>query len=267
MSALSPQQINQSYQGLLKLSDSTTGITSTLQAVEDGLGNDTGLNIATNRLEGGNLFNLYRPSTIPQYFGNGITAVSQNNPGAIGNTLIAGLFYDNGIHSYSAITVNVTNLEASSSIEVAFYNTQYLDTYGYAPYQKLVTEVSIDTTSTGIKTISFPTPLSFSGTGPGVYYVVFKYNSTGSATQRLSGNPNTNVPSAMNWMIISNLGIVFNTAATSAQNAFRVNSTSGLVAVVNYNTASFPTTWTSTELNTITSVASSLPGFLLNTIR
>lgn len=267
MSALSPQQINQSYQGLLKLSDSTTGITSTLQAVEDGLGNDTGLNIATNRLEGGNLFNLYRPSTIPQYFGIGITSANQNAPGAIANTLIAGMFYDNGIHSYSAITVNVTNLEASSSIEVAFYNTQYLDTYGYAPYQKLVTEVSIDTTSTGIKTISFPTPLSFSGTGPGVYYVVFKYNSTGSATQRLSANGTTNTPLYMSWMLYSNLGIVFNTAGTVATNAMRVNSSSNNLLVLNYNTASFPTTWTSTELNTITTVNSSLPGFLLNTIR
>ena len=47
MSALTGNQIKDTYQGLLKLADSTTGITSSFQAVQDGLGNDTGLRIAT----------------------------------------------------------------------------------------------------------------------------------------------------------------------------------------------------------------------------
>lgn len=265
MSALSPQQINQSYQGLLKLSDSTTGITSTLQAVEDGLGNDTGLNIATNRLEGGNIFNLYKPG-IAQYYGAGFTA-NASTPGAVQNTLVVQGFYDNGLYSYSAITVNVITLEAGTSVDVAFYNSQYLDTYGYAPYQKLTTEVNINTASTGIKTVSFSSPLSFSGTGPGFYFVVFRFNTAATPVLRLAGSALSNNAQYWNGILLGQVGVTFNTAGTQATCPNRVNSTSSFTQIVNYNTASFPSTWTSTELNTITSTAPSAQGFLLNTSR
>jgi hypothetical protein len=265
MSALTPLQINQSYLGLLKLSDSTTGITSTLQAVEDGLGNDTGLNIATNRLEGGNLLNYNRPST-PQYFGNGFTATAVN-PGAVQNQLVCNIIYDNGLHSYSAITVNCLTLEAGTSVDIAFYNTQYLDTYGIAPYQKLVTEVSADTTTTGIKTITFGTPLSFSATGAGIYWVVFRYNTPGTPILRLTGVANTNFALSNNWLNYSNLGLVYNTAGTAIMQSFRVNSTTSNLAGMVLNTATFPNPMTSTQLNTITSTSVSSAGFILHTIR
>lgn len=42
MSNLTGQQIQNTYEGLLNLEDSTTGITSNLQAIQDGLGNNTG---------------------------------------------------------------------------------------------------------------------------------------------------------------------------------------------------------------------------------
>lgn len=48
MGTLTGQQINNTYDGLLKLSDSTTGITSTFQAIEDGLGNNTGGGFSNN---------------------------------------------------------------------------------------------------------------------------------------------------------------------------------------------------------------------------
>ena len=48
MPTLSGQTIQSTYQGLIKLADSTSGITSTPQQIQDGLGNDTGTRIATN---------------------------------------------------------------------------------------------------------------------------------------------------------------------------------------------------------------------------
>ena len=50
MSTLTGQQINQTYKGLLKLDDSSTGITQNLQAIQDGLGNNTGLQIKQNQV-------------------------------------------------------------------------------------------------------------------------------------------------------------------------------------------------------------------------
>ena len=264
MSALTPQQINQSYQGLLKLSDSTTGITSTLQAVEDGLGNDTGFNIATNRLEGGNIVNYYRLST-PQYLGAGFTATAAN-PGAVQNQLVCNIIYDSGLHSYSAITVNCLTLEAGTSVDIAFYDTQYLDTYGIAPYQKL-TEVNIITTSTGLKTATFPSPLSFSATGAGIYWVVFRYNTAASPVLRLAGVANTNFALSSNWLNFTNLGLVYNQSGTTIMQSFRVNSINANAEGMVLNTATFPNPMTSTQLDTITSTTVSTPGFILHTIR
>ena len=47
MGTLSGQSISDTYDGLLKLEDSTTGITSTYQQIQDGLGNDTNTKIST----------------------------------------------------------------------------------------------------------------------------------------------------------------------------------------------------------------------------
>lgn len=266
MSTLTGTQINQTYQGLLKLDNSTTGITSSLQSVQDGLGNDTGLKIAENRLEGGNLFNIYRPSTIPKYFGNGMSA-SVTNPGAGSQNIMNVIsFYDNGIHSYSAFTINCGTLEAGSSVDIAFYNSQYLETYGYVPYQKMVTEVNIDTTSTGQKVGTFASPLSFSGTGPGFYWMVIRYNTAGTPALRLT-QASTNSQSYNAGLLTANLGFVFNTAGTATTTSWQVNSTSINITGAIYNTASFPTTWTSTEFNTITSTGPVSVGFILHTIR
>lgn len=265
MSALSPLQINLSYQGLLKLADSTTGITQTTQALQDGLGNDTGVLIAENRFEGSNIVNIYRPSGVGEYFGNGFSN-SQSSPGAVQNTLVTNTFYDNGLYSYSAISVNCNVLESGSSVDIAFYNTQYLDDYGYSPYQKLISEVNIPTTSTGIKTVSFATPLSFSATGPGVYFMVIRYNTPGTPVVRLTG-AGSNIATYFQWLLVSNFGLQYNTAGLQANSPFRVNSVSALSVGANYNTASFPTTWTATEFNLITATAAANFGFLLHTIR
>lgn len=264
MSNLTSLNINQSYQGLLNLADSTTGITSNPQQIQDGLGNDTGIKIGTNRLEGGNLLNINRPQT-PQYVGAGFSATAVA-PGAIQNQLCCSTFYDNGLYSYSAITLNCITLEAGTSVDISFYNSQVLDTYGLAPYQKLAS-ATITTTSTGIKTATLDTTLSFSGTGGGFYWYVIRYNTASSPVLRLAGSPVVNNTLYGAFAAYSNLGVVFNTAGTAAPAPFRVNSTSTTQYGMVLNTATFPSTITSTELNTITSVQATIAGFILHTIR
>lgn len=266
MSTLTGSQINQSYQGLIKLADSTTGITSTFQSVQDGLGNDTGLKISTKGLAGANTLNFYKPS-LGQYYGNGFGTVAAN-PSSNGNVILSNWFYDSGVASYSAFTVNCTTLHASETVELAFYNSQYLDGYGYVPYQKVMSEVTITgTTSTGIKTMVLGSPITFSGNGPGFYFAVCRYNGAASPTIRLASGVLALTSFTVEFLRMQS-GFVYNTAGTAAFSPTQNVGTS-IAATWVYNTASFPTTWTSTELNTLTasSSASMIPGFLLHTVR
>ena len=64
MSSLTNTQINNTYPGLLKLSNSTTGITSTTQSVEDGLGGDTGLKIKQDYIGGSSLLPFKKPGVV-----------------------------------------------------------------------------------------------------------------------------------------------------------------------------------------------------------
>ena len=48
MGQLTNQYVSQSYQGLLKLDDSSTGVTSTLQYVQDGVGNNIPIQVSTS---------------------------------------------------------------------------------------------------------------------------------------------------------------------------------------------------------------------------
>lgn len=265
MADLSSLPINTSYPGVLNLETATTGITQSIQALQDGLGNNTGVKIAQNRFEGANIFNIYRPS-VAKYYGTGFANTAASTSTNSSNLVGFVPFYDIGVNSYSAFTINITTLAASESIDIAFYNAQYLEPYGYVPYQKLDTEINISAASTGLKTGTFSSPISFSGTGPGFYFIVFRNNS-GAATPvmrsaRPIAPPGFYVPE---WLMIANLGIVPNANGGLYNNSYMVN---GSASITNfYNIASFPTTWTSTEFNTITngSSANIAPGFVLHT--
>jgi len=265
MSALSPLQINLSYQGLLKLADSTTGITQTVQSIQDGLGNDTGFKIAENRIQGGNLLPFYKAG-VGQYYGNGFGTLAAS-PGSNQNQLCSTYFYDNGVETYSAITVNCTTLHATETVDISLYNSQYLDGYGYIPYQKIMSEITVTgTTSTGVKTMVLPTPFTFSGTGPGVYFVLTRYNAATNPTIRFAAPITTTTN--FTQFVTFNTGWVLNTAGTAAFLGTQNIGTTTVQTWV-YNTASFPSTFTSTEAATLSSSTSAniTAGFLLHTIR
>ncbi len=77
MPTLSGQTIQSTYQGLLKLANSTSGITSTPQQIQDGLGNDTGTRIATNFLSAPNVFPMTSSANfIPDYMGPGFLSAA-----------------------------------------------------------------------------------------------------------------------------------------------------------------------------------------------
>lgn len=179
MSTLTGQQIQNSYQGLLKLDNSTTGITENLQAIQDGLGNNTGLRIATDLLEAPNI-----PSFIPlkaRYYGTGFqnTGATQLGNGTQ-NVILANIFLDGGEYSYSAITINTQNITSSSdTVEMALYTAQMINPHGLFPHIPVISGITADTTTTGLKTFVFPSHISFSGYGGGYYFIVFKISNSG----------------------------------------------------------------------------------------
>jgi len=179
MSALTGNQIKDTYQGLLKLADSSTGITENLQAVQDGLGNNTGLRIAEGILESDNII-----SFVPlkgRFYGNGYNnlAGAQYTAG-VQNTILATPFYDNAKYSYSAISINIqTQTSTSDTLEFAIYTTQMINPNGIFPHAPIISGITASTTTTGIKTFVFPSNISMSGYGAGLYFLVWKISNAG----------------------------------------------------------------------------------------
>jgi hypothetical protein len=264
MSNLAPLPINTSYKGLLNLENSTTGITSTFQSIQDGLGNDTGLNISTKGLSGKNFLGIYQPE-IPKYLGQGITTTIINPAGII-NSLIVTPFYDSGQFSYSAVTVHLQTPGPSDVFDISFYNAQSLPTYGYSPYQQIIAPLNISTTATGLVTTTTPSPFSFSGQGPGIYFMVTRYTSVSGPTVRYGAPFNSS--SVINTLLNYNNGFEFNSTGTVALYPYRVIGTTSVQTLV-FNTATFPTTWTSTELALLSQSTTQHhnPGFLLHTVK
>jgi len=267
MANLAPLPINTSYPGVLNLETATTGITQSIQALQDGLGNNTGVKIAEDRFEGSNIFNVYRPAAA-KYYGSGI-GTTTTPPAASQNVLISSYFYDNGLYSYSAFTMNCLTLGAGESVDVAFYNAQYNDTYGYIPYQKLSNTINISAASTGFKTGTFSSPLSFSGTGPGFYFIVVKITAASTPVSRF-GQMGINASFYFsNGVLMWNNGFVINNAGTQYISPFNTAATSATSIGNNiYSISTFPTTWAGSDSATlVSSTSAGFPGFILHTIR
>ena len=179
MATLSGQSINQTYQGLLKLADSSTGITSNLQSIQDGLGNDTGLRIGIDQFESKNL-----PSLIPlqaRYYGSGYSTITGTQySSGLENIIISTPFYDNGDYSYSAVSIYTAQITSTSdTVQGAIYTSQIINPYGLYPHTPIVSGITADTTTTGLKTFVFPSNISMSGYGGGIYWFVLKITNSG----------------------------------------------------------------------------------------
>lgn len=194
MSNLTGQQIKDTYYGLLNLQTATTGVTTTPQQIQDGLGNNTGVAIAQNFLTAPNVFPM-NPSVnfTPDYMGPGFGSAAITPQVNQQNRLHAFLFYDSGKYAYSAISYNIISATTTSDVvEVAFYNTQYRDLEGVIPFQLIMSGITLSATpgaSLFVQT-NLPSTLSFSGSGGGFYYMVMKISNAGvTPTVRYSVNP------------------------------------------------------------------------------
>ena len=265
MSSLFNTQINQTYQGLLKLEDSSTGITSSLQAVQDGLGNDTGLRIATGQLESNNIISLV--SLKGRHYGTGFvnTSGSQYTSGTQ-NIILAFPFTDNGNYAYSSITFNtVSATSTSDTVEAAIYTSQMINPFGIYPSTPIVSGMTPNTTTTGLNTFVFPSNVSMSGYGAGVYWIVYKITNGGvQPTWRPGQSSSTASIVFMNAIYGVNQQITTNTFG----NSIRGNNAGGTLQVFTGSTT-FDNPY-STNLPSLqsssTTIAGNPPGFTLNTV-
>jgi hypothetical protein len=180
MSQLTGQQINQSYQGLLKLSDSSTGITSSFQSIEDGLGNDTGIDIKQNAIISPNILNLPRLATNKGGLGiissQGMTYQTDEY-----DSLVCFPFYDAGVNTYTGCNYSISAVTSTSDVvQLGFYTSQWNDTNGLIPYELVSTACTLVVNSTGAKTTSFTSDVSFSAYGQGIYFCVIRTTNVGA---------------------------------------------------------------------------------------
>jgi hypothetical protein len=264
MASLSGQTIQSTYPGLLKLETATTGITSNLQAIQDGLGNNTGLRITIGQLESDNF-----PSFVPlkaQYYGPGFTATNIGQFGAgLQNIILASPFYDNGNYSYSALTLYTTTATSTSdTIELALYTTQMINPIGLYPHAPVVSGITADTTTQGQKTFVFPSNVSFSGYGAGVYWLVYKISNSGVQPTWRGGLGNTTQLTNVSQIY----GVTQSTTANVFSSAlFRTNNVGGNFQAYT-GTTTFDNPFSAT-LNTTqsssTTLTGNMPGFILHT--
>ena len=270
MGTLTGQQINNTYDGLLKLADSTTGITSSFQAIEDGLGNNTGSRISTQGITSPNISNV-QTTLVPDYMGNGFILTASAPVASTQNRLLYNIFYDTGVHSYSAITYNLNTLSSTSDIvNFYFYSVQLVPGFGVAPGNLLMSGITLSSRApsvTGITTTTLPSTLSFSGTGGGWYVYAYSVsNANVTPTVRY------NTPNLQNLLQVgvplSPLGFYLGVAGQNTLTTSRsVLFPTGIPAVIN-NLAVQPSYSVSDITSNWAQVASVPPiGFALNVIK
>lgn len=264
MANLSGQTIQTTYPGLLNLNTATTGITSTPQAITDGLGNNTGTKIATNWLTNPMVLGLQEYKG--DYYGLGFSSAGITPVASTQNVILAFPFYDSGSFDYSAITYNVVSATTTSDVvTAAFYTTQFVDGVGLAPSVLIQSGITLTSNSTGVKTTSLPSTLSFSAYGPGVYFMCVKNANAGVIpTIRYGGAINN-----ANWSatIALKVGYTLTAAGTSAQVPYK--SPTGQSAIVYSGLTNFQTSYSSTDVKTYSSTVgfNQSYGFVLNTIK
>jgi hypothetical protein len=261
MATLSGQTIQSTYPGLLKLADSSNPISSTYQQIEDGYGNNSNTRISTNGIQSPSLqayFNLK-----PDFMGNGFSAAPQTPSPNTQNRVLYTLFYDSGIYSYSAITYNcITATTTSDIVTVAFYSLQQIPSIGVAPKDLIMSGITLTSNSTGVKTTSLPSTLSFSGTGGGFYVASFIYSNSGvTPTTRFGGTSFTTFAQQFT------LGQYLNAAGTATITGSKIAAVSPSSFYILNNLSSFQPTYSSSDITTnLNSTTGAGFGFSLNVI-
>lgn len=264
MSSLSGQSIQSTYQGLLKLSNSTTGITTSFQNIEDGLGNNTGSRIGTNIFSAPNVAQSYMANFKVDHMGNGAQNASAGSLGAVQNAYtFFGYFYDPGVYSYSSITMNVSQVTTTTdTVNMYFYDLQWVNFYGFYPKTLVMSGITLNTSPLGFFTVNLPSHLSFSGTGGGYYaYALHVTNSGVTPTVRYTTPIITPV---VNSSLATYFGFCRNNAGTTYGIANRINN----ISVMNWLNGVPKESYSSSDITSqFTTNQSNAQGFLLNVVR
>jgi hypothetical protein len=263
MSSLTSLQVNQSYQGLLKLADSTSGVTSSLQSVQDGLGNDLPIKVSSTQIGSVN-FASYKNFT-PDYMGNG-TITTGSAPIAGAQTgILATIFYDSGVFDYSAITYNVITASTTSDVvSYGFYTAQWVDGFGLSPHELVFSGTPLDVTPTGFKTTAFASNQSFSGYGSGAYFLVYEIRNSG-VTPSIRYANYSNGSSAIS-QLTQQYGFVINSANTFYTQPWKtvVTGNHGIY----YTNLSLQTSYSTSDISSNYSATQLVgQGFLLNVVK
>ena len=263
MAILTNERIKDTYYGLLNLATSTTGITSTFQQIQDGLGNNTNTRISTSGIVSPNIVNMNNLK--PDYGGLGFAAgTGTANIALTQNRTLYATFYDPGVNSYSAITYNVGTITSTSDVvTMAIYSLQLVPGIGIAPKDLIMSGVTMISNSTGIKTTSLPSTLSFSGTGGG-FYIVAYYVSNASVTPTVRYT--TGSLTTQNQSYATSLGVYLNAAGTGSQIGQKYGTIGSFINVLNLP---FQTSYSQSDITTnyVTSITTQpMWGVGLNTI-
>lgn len=264
MANLTNQQIKDTYPGLLNLNTATTGITSTYQAITDGLGNNTNTRISTAGIVAPNLPSLNNLK--PDYAGPGYSATGVVPVASTQNRTLYQIFYDPGIYSYSSITYNVNTLTSTSDVvTVAFYSMQNVPLIGVAPKDVILSGITLTSNSTGIKTTTLPSTLSFSGTGGGFYVMAMIISNANVTPTVRYASPTLAV---YNQSYATSLGLYLNNAGTALNIGHKMASLSTNNLFTLNNLSSFQSTYSQSDISTniATTVILQGYGFALNVI-
>jgi hypothetical protein len=264
MSSLTSQQINDTYKGLIKLEDATTGLTSSFQYIQDGLGNNLPLQVKEGQIQGQNLFSF--GYYVPDYEGPGFTSSSVAPTAGSQNKLYAFPFYSPAITSYSAFTYFIqTATTTSDVVDVAFYTSQFINGLGIVPKDLILSGLTLDNASTGLKSTALPSTMSFSGYGSGIYFMMMKIsNANVTPTTRFKQQNNSGLFTTFGQQ----LGYTLNAPGTELTSPFKQIGTNNNNGIMGFNTLNFQTTYVEADFagQFITTAAQSV-GFGLNVIK
>lgn len=266
MSNLTGQQIKDTYEGLLNLQDSTNGITSSYQQIQDGLGNNTNTRISTQGIISPNVVGMGNQILKADYYGNGFASGTAVPPANGQNRTLFQPFYDSGNFSYSGISYNLGTLSSTSDVvNVAFYTAQFVPLVGYAPKDLIMSGITFESvapSTTGIKTTLLPSTLSFSGTGGGFFIAAFYVANAGVTPTVRYGTPLIQVA---NQAYAYNLGYVLNSTNNGLNVATKYATSFNIFSAINLP---FQSTYTTTDIssNIITTLTYNAIGFGLRPI-
>lgn len=242
MSSLSGQTIQSTYPSLLKLADSTSGITSVYQQIQDGLGNDIGVELKDGYILDNHHYSKtnFKPTSL------GAPQISSSTTQYVGmqNILLAIPVYDDGVYVYSSITIDIkTGTTSSDVITAAFYDSQ-MSSKGLMPRNVIMSGITIPSTR-AVHTVTLPSDLSFSAS-PGINYFGFIINNAGvSPTVRFSETGQNNLGDILQM----SYGFEFqNQGAQSYTMASTTDTATAMVAFSGFT--SFPTIITEGDILT-----------------